>query len=102
VGEAERGGGDEGVRGEWEEDAGEDAEAACSEQLGLFDEGWVDGAESSGEGLDGEGETVEDGADDEDGEGEGEGVAEEAGGGASEGSGGAEEDEEIEAEDSGR
>jgi hypothetical protein len=102
VGKAEGRGGDEGVGGEWEQDAGEDAERAGSEELGLFDEGWLDGAKSCGEGLDGEGETVEDGADDEAGEGEGDGVAEEAGGVASKAGCGAEEDEEVEAEDGGR
>ncbi len=102
VGEAERGGGEDGALREREKDFAQDAEAVGAEEMSLFEEGGIDGVESGSEGLDGEGEAVDDGADDESGEGEGEGMAEEVGGGSSEGGAGAEEDEEVEAEDGGR
>ncbi len=99
VGEGEYGGGEEGGFGERKDDAPEDGEWGCSEDGGGGGECGVYGLEGGDEGLDGEGQAVEHGAEDEAGEGEGEWVSEQGDDGAAECGGGAEADEEIEAED---
>jgi hypothetical protein len=49
------------VDGQRQKNAGQNAELARSEEAGLFDESYVDGAESRSQRLHSEGETVKDG-----------------------------------------
>jgi hypothetical protein len=102
VGEAKGGCGDYGTEGERQHDFGKDAEASGTEEACLLEERGVDGVKAGGERLDGEGQAVDDGADDESGERKRERMAEEVGGDASEGGSGPEQDEQVEAEDGGR
>ena len=102
VGEAEGGGCEDGAGGEREENLAKDAEASCAEKASLFYQRGVNGVEAGGERLHGEGQAVDDGANDESGEREGEGMAEEMRDAAAEGGALAEKDEQIEAEDRGR
>jgi len=99
--EAERGRGDQGMAGQGQQDAGEDAKATRSEEPGLVDESGVDRAKAGSQGLDREREAIDNGADHEPGKGEGKGMAEDAGSGASETGPGSEENEEIETKDGG-
>ena len=78
------------------------AHGACAEEAGRVDKGGLDGGEAGDERLHGEGQAVDDGADDEAGEGEGERMAEEGGDAAADGGARTEQNEKKEAEDGGR
>ncbi len=101
VGEGEEGGGEQGAVAERENEGAEDAPGAGAQAGGGFGVAPVDAGEAGDEGLDGEGEAVDEGSGDEAGEAKGEGVAEEAREEAAGCGERAEADQKIEAEDGG-
>ena len=80
----------------------DDARRIGTEEAGRIDEGGLDCGESGHQGLYGEGQAVNDRADDEPIERKGEGMAEEGGDAAADGGTRSEKDEQEEAEDGGR